>query len=252
MGWRCGTHSGINSLDGFEIRLKDSMNKNKWFKSGSILIAIALGSLIGFFLYTPVFSSISGSLPVDLSEEVKPGVFLVAGNGLRDPNFRESVVLLVQHDGTGTMGVIINRPTNIPLSEALPEVHGLKGTTDPLFIGGPVGFNQLFTLIQSDKLRDEKDVIRLLDDVYFNASLPILEDLLRQTDSSLSFRGYVGHAGWVPGQLDMELKSGSWLVKKADAFTIFEKDAEQIWPELIIKRQQLWVLLSPGLPHFPG
>ena len=69
---------------------------------------------------------------------VEKGVFLVASPSLNDPNFRETVVLILEHGAQGTLGLILNRATSMLLSEALPEVSALKGTTHRLFAGGPV------------------------------------------------------------------------------------------------------------------
>src|SRR4026207_1757255 len=69
---------------------------------------------------------------------VEKGVFLVASPSLNDPNFRQTVVLVLEHGPEGTLGVILNRTTDVLLSEVLPDVGALKGTTHRLFAGGPV------------------------------------------------------------------------------------------------------------------
>jgi putative transcriptional regulator len=225
---------------------KTGMNMSMWFRFISFqLVLMAVISTV-FFLLNPVPSSGFVFKLSEIPPEIKTGTFLVAEKDLMDPNFRESVVLLIQHNGEGTMGLIINRPTKIHISEALPEIKALRETKERIFIGGPVGINQLFTLIQSEKLQDEKDVVRVLEGVYFNASLDILENALAESGPGLTFRGYVGHAGWLPGQLEMELARGSWRIKQGDAFTIFQKDSEQIWRDLSEEKEKLWTLLPPG------
>src|SRR5689334_24759793 len=77
---------------------------------------------------------------------VERGVFLVASPSLNDPNFRQTVVLVLEHGPEGTLGVILNRTTEVLLSEALPDVGALKGTTHRLFAGGPVQLNIMLLL----------------------------------------------------------------------------------------------------------
>ncbi|HKP00340.1 MAG TPA: YqgE/AlgH family protein, partial [Nitrospiraceae bacterium] len=93
------------------------------------------------------------AIPVIGSTEFSPssvekGVFLVASPLLIDPNFREAVVLIVEHGSGGTLGLIVNRSTRMPLSEALPDLTVLKGTRHRLFTGGPVEPTRLLLLVR--------------------------------------------------------------------------------------------------------
>ena len=81
---------------------------------------------------SPIYGAESGP------SSVAHGVFLVASPTLNDPNFSQTVVLVLEHGAKGTLGVILNRPTNMLLSQALPEIRALKGTSHRLFAGGPV------------------------------------------------------------------------------------------------------------------
>src|SRR5215467_7295090 len=82
---------------------------------------------------------------------VEKGVFLVASPSLNDPNFQQTVVLVLEHGPQGTLGLILNRATDMLLSEALPDVSILKGTTHRLFAGGPVQPNILLLLSRLKK-----------------------------------------------------------------------------------------------------
>ena len=79
---------------------------------------------------------------------VGKGVLLVASPSLDDPNFRQAVVLVVEHGPGGTLGLILNRSTNVLLSHALPNLTVLKGTTYRLFMGGPVEPTRLLLLFR--------------------------------------------------------------------------------------------------------
>jgi putative transcriptional regulator len=78
-----------------------------------------------------------------------PGKLLVASRDLRDPNFAETVVLLVHYDDDGVIGLVLNRRTKIPISRALEEVKGAKDRSDPIFLGGPVGRSGILALLRS-------------------------------------------------------------------------------------------------------
>ena len=100
---------------------------------------------------------------------VGKGVLLVAHPSLNDPNFRHTVTLIVAHGSEGTLGLILNRSTNILLSEALPEVTVLKGTAHRLFAGGPVMPNRILLLY---RLREPlADLDSIFDGVYMGARL---------------------------------------------------------------------------------
>ena len=167
-----------------------------------------------------------------LQESVSPqkGVFLVASSDMTDPRFHQSVVLLLAHAVDGTMGLIINRASEIPLSEVLPELEGSGVPSQVLFFGGPVGLNGLLFLIHSDTPPGQASEV--MDDVYFSGDPTLLEELLDEGRDSHDLRVYVGRAGWAPGQLADEIARGSWGLVPGDPQTIFEKDLEHIWRDL--------------------
>src|SRR5690242_14435301 len=103
---------------------------------------------------------------------VKKGVLLVASPSLNDPNFREAVVLIVEHGPEGTLGVILNRSTEVLLSEALPDVTVLKGTSYRLFAGGPVQRNQLVLLFRLKE--PPADAQSVFDGVYVGGTPKVL------------------------------------------------------------------------------
>ena len=119
---------------------------------------------------------------------VEKGVFLVASPSLNDPNFRQTVVLVLEHGPEGTLGVILNRTTDVLLSEALPDVRALKGTTHRLFAGGPVQPNIM--LLLSRLKEPQPDMRPVFDSVYVGGSPDVLERLLRQAGPAARFRAF--------------------------------------------------------------
>ncbi len=167
------------------------------------------------------------------------GVFLIASEALSDPNFSQTVVLLLEYDNTGAVGLIINRPTQVSLASLLPEEKALNDRIVPVFIGGPVGNTQLFLLLRADSRPSQSQEI--VDGIYATTSLETLREVVTGESEVVAFQAYAGYSGWGPGQLDAELLRGDWLVTRADSETVFEKATDTIWPELIRKNKGLWV-----------
>jgi putative transcriptional regulator len=183
-----------------------------------------------FFRSGIVTALIALPVVVSAAEGAANGIFLIATNALRDPNFRETVVLVTQPQNGGPFGVIINRPLDHRLADALPEYEALKGRQDVIHYGGPVARDGLVFLVRSEG--SPPRAIRVLKDVYITADREAIESVLSKPNSGSTLRAYAGHSGWAPGQLQNEISRGSWYVLPADAGTVFEKDIASIWPEL--------------------
>jgi putative transcriptional regulator len=159
------------------------------------------------------------------------GIFLIAAPGLRDPNFRQTVVLLCEHSAEGALGVVVNRPTGMMLAEALPQVPVLEGQSHRLFSGGPVQPNQILILYRLTQEATESH--HVFDGVYLGGDLGMLERVLAAAGAAHAFRAYVGYSGWGPGQLEDEMKTGSWITVPADPVFVFETPPERVWPDLL-------------------
>jgi putative transcriptional regulator len=171
--------------------------------------------------------------------ELGKGLFLIAEPALRDPNFRETVILITHHDVTGTMGVVINRPTATPLSHLLPDRAELEGRTETLYLGGPVERSILVLLV---RMRSEPEhAHRVFDNVYLTQSTDVLGDALNSDDPSAGIRLFAGYAGWAPGQLADEIAAGGWRVVPADASVVFDRDADLIWKEMIRRTSEHYI-----------
>lgn len=161
------------------------------------------------------------------------GVLLVAKPELADPNFRQSVVLITQPvPGGGPLGVILNRPTEVRLSEAWKESGAVPEQFDFIYAGGPVARNQIIYLVRSDT---PVTGLRVLDDVYLSGDAKLLKNIVAAEVKVKSLRAYSGYAGWAPRQLQSEIAAGGWYMLPADADTIFTADAAALWSNLIQK-----------------
>ena len=155
------------------------------------------------------------------------GMFLVASSRMMDPNFARTVILLTKYGPDGAMGIVVNRPTDVSIAHAVPDLAGFSRSGEGIYFGGPVTPNGLFLLV---KMKGKPEAQQVLDDVYLGRSRALLKDLIDKTDAV--FRVYTGYAGWAPGQLDAELARGDWLVKRADSGSVFFDDG-QLWRNLL-------------------
>lgn len=169
------------------------------------------------------------------------GVFLVAAPGLRDPNFRQSVVLLCEHGPEGALGVVVNRPTAMSISEALPQVPILEGSAHVLYAGGPVQTNQVMLLFRSEESPENSH--HVFDGVCLGGDMGMVERILTGRGTKEAFRAYLGYSGWGPGQLENEMKTGSWITLPADPSLVFDKDPSRIWGDIL-------AALGEGYQHY--
>ena len=166
-----------------------------------------------------------------MASSLGKGIFLVAAPSLRDPNFRQAVVLLCEHGPEGALGVVVNRPTAMLVSEALPQVPVLEGGHHMLFSGGPVQPNHVLILYRLSQ--EETGQHHVFDGVYLGGDAGALERVLTKPSGGEFFRAYVGYSGWGPGQLENEMKTGSWITLPADPTVVFEKDPAHVWPDIL-------------------
>jgi putative transcriptional regulator len=161
---------------------------------------------------------------------LEPGVFLYASPSLGDPNFAESVVLLLDHGPGGSLGVIVNRPTRIGVREAVKELAETRGLDLRVYQGGPVQPQAILALVRQP--RPLGDAKRILPDVHFSTQPKQWRDVAKAPEAASRLRVYAGYAGWSPGQLDREMSTGSWIVARADARSIFSSEPSALWPKV--------------------
>lgn len=177
------------------------------------------------------------------------GQFLIASPYLEDEHFFRAVVLLVKHDEEEALGVIINRPTDRTLEDLLPaesidaDVDQLPAADRRILSGGPVD-GPLFAVHDSPQLADWS----VAGSLCFTASNQRLSRLLEEV--AINRRFFHGYAGWGPGQLEMELEMGSWLLMPAAAQEVFG-DTDHLWNRCVqhVGRRILADVLPTRLAH---
>ena len=163
----------------------------------------------------------------------------MASQDMPDPRFQRTVILLIEYGKNGALGLVINRPTEIPLAEVLPDLGDANGKPHALFLGGPVALDTLMFLVRSKIPLDHG--MPVLDNVYVSAHRATLKQLLDKSKPATDVRIYVGHAGWAPGQLDAELATGSWQLFEADPALLFHEKPTLLWEKFIKQERQIMV-----------
>lgn len=155
-------------------------------------------------------------------------ILLVARGAISDPNFRGSIVLVMNDIGPAPTGLIINRPMPLFVSRLFPKLERLSHVHDRVYYGGPVEFGRLWYLFRARAA--PAGAIRVSGGVYLSADRKLLLKLLDRKQPMKGLRIFVGHAGWAPGQLEMEIEGGAWRPRRADARSIFEPKPLRPWP----------------------
>ena len=164
------------------------------------------------------------------------GRLLVATPSLLDPNFARSVVLLIQHDEDGALGVVLTHPSESPLADHLPELGARAAAPDVVFVGGPVEPEVALGFELGEDGEFVVPGVRMLNVVEPSGDAPC--------------RVFSGYAGWGPGQLEGELSEGAWYVVDALAGDVFSIDPEGLWAE-VLRRQPgrlAWLATYPPDP----
>jgi putative transcriptional regulator len=167
------------------------------------------------------------------------GQLLVAGPTLLDPNFWRTVVLVVEHNDEGALGLVLNRPSESSVGDAVPELSTLVDPGEHLFIGGPV---QPSAVIVLGDFEDPSDAALLaFDDVGVLGRGPEADD---HTAGLRAGRAFLGHSGWGPGQLDSELERGDWILEPARLEDAFSTEARGLWSEVLTRKGGSYALVA--------
>jgi putative transcriptional regulator len=157
--------------------------------------------------------------------------------------FAETVIVLVDHSETGSLGLIVNRPIGSSLAELLPDLAGARGHDEPGFLGGPVATDQLLLLVRAAS--KPPGAAPVLEGVFVSGSRDTLRALLEKPAPGGELRAYVGYAGWGAGQLAAEIARGDWLVAPGDAASVFTREPAALWRRLFDKHRTIEVKATP-------
>ena len=172
------------------------------------------------------------------------GKLLLAGPILKDPNFDRTVVLITEHSDEGAMGLVLNRPSDAAVIDAVPDLSWAADPGETVYVGGPVAPNGVIVLAEWE---DPSQAILLVDD-----DLGFVPGDAEDTDALASAvrraRVYAGHAGWGPGQLEAELEEEAWIVEPPLRDELFSDDPDGLWSAILRRMGREFALLSTMPP----
>jgi putative transcriptional regulator len=169
-------------------------------------------------------------------------LLLVAHPAFRDAEYRQTVLIAAPAPNGGHVGVILNRPTRRSLGSLFPEHEPSKKVMEPVYYGGPFSRGALVALVRTDSDPGAGSVL-LMKSVYLTFRANTIDQVIESTPNDARY--YVGYVGWRPGELRSEIDRGIWSVVSADIDTVFRKDTEGLWEELLQQSRRI----RAGLPH---
>ena len=164
---------------------------------------------------------------------------LIASPRLAD-YFQRSVVLVLEHSDEGAMGLVLNRPSDAPVRDAVPGLADLDEPDGVVHVGGPV---QPQAVIALGEFEDPDDASRLVVGDLGVVDPDNAEVVLRRA------RVYAGYAGWAPEQLEAELEQEAWIVDPVDPGDPFEED--DLWAAALRRKGGEYALLA-RMPEDPS
>jgi putative transcriptional regulator len=169
-------------------------------------------------------------------------ILLVAHPAFRDMDYRQTVLLAAPAPNGGHVGVIINRPTRRSLGSLFPEHEPSKRVNEPVYYGGPFSRGALVALVRAESAPGQGSVL-LMKNLYLAFRANTIDQVIEATPNEARY--FVGYVGWRPGELKSEIDRGLWSVQAADVDTVFRKDTDSLWEELLQASKRI----RAGLPH---
>ena len=177
--------------------------------------------------------------------ETLAGKLLLSNAGLFDPSFRRTVVLIGHHDDEGAVGVVLNRPLDVTVDEAVPPLAGLVRPGDLLYEGGPVEPDGAVVVVEFE--RPPTMGIVALGTIGFLPQEAEPDDVA----GIVRARVFAGYSGWGSGQLEDELEEDAWLVADAMPEDVFAEEPERLWEDVLARLGPKYAMLRT-MPFDPS
>jgi putative transcriptional regulator len=187
----------------------------------------------------------SGSLNWIMVQSLS-GQLLLASPTLMDPNFRRAVVLIGVHSEEGAMGVVLNRPSEVTVGEAVPALEQVVQEQEPVYVGGPVQPSSIVFL--AEFLDPTPAGLLVLGRIGFPAPDADIDEL---TEATARRRVFAGYAGWGEGQLDAEVDQGDWIAHSAVPDDVFTQVPDELWSSVLTRKGGSYSLLA-SMPLDPS
>ena len=167
------------------------------------------------------------------------GQLLIAGPKLQDPNFWRTVVLVVEHNEDGALGLVLNRPSETTVGEVVPQLADLVDPAEDVLVGGPMQPGAVIVL--AEFVNPDEAALIAFDAIGVMSAGSDPNDL---ADGVRHARAFAGHAGWGPGQLDGELERGDWILDPARPRDAFTADPSELWFKVLSRKGGSYALVA--------
>ncbi len=164
---------------------------------------------------------------------------LIASSSLKDPNFRRSVILLIEHNDEGAVGIVLNQASDAEIKELCQDQDIESDCTDFVRIGGPVSRDRVWVIHTPGEISGE--AFLLTEDIAISVTREALSELAgllaKNQETGLAKKRFLvcaGYAGWGPDQLEQEISEGAWIPYPVDSGTVFDEDPDQMWSRLTL------------------
>jgi putative transcriptional regulator len=174
-------------------------------------------------------------------------VLLVAHPAFLDLDYRQTVLIAAPAPNGGHVGVILNRPTRRALASLFPEHEPSKKVVDPVYYGGPFSRSALVALVKSET-SPGAGALPIMKNLYLAFRAATIDRVIETTPNDARY--YVGYVGWRPGELKAEIERGLWSVMPADLDTVFRKNTEGLWEELLNQARRIRAATEPHSAYF--
>jgi putative AlgH/UPF0301 family transcriptional regulator len=185
------------------------------------------------------------ALSVGCLDDVRPGGLLVALPGLTDPTFAGTVVYVLDHSDSGTLGVVLGRPSQVEIRDVLPGWCDLAVEPGVFHVGGPCETDTALCLAVSPMAAGSADgggLRRVAGDVYL---VDLDSDPDDYADAVTGLRVFAGYAGWSPGQLAGEIAEGAWACVPGRATDVIDRAAgPELWRRVMGRQTGRLAVLS--------
>ena len=182
-----------------------------------------------------------------MKEKPEKGKVLISEPFLNDPNFKRTLILLAEHTAEGSVGFVLNKPTEYLISEVIEDFPEFDAK---VFYGGPVQLNTLQFIYKGENIIDGS--LEISPGLYWGGSFEILKMLIKSNAVNPGdFRFFLGYSGWGEGQIDDELEINSWIVSHTATDNIFSDEPDKLWREVLKSMGKKFAILA-SFPENPS
>ena len=178
------------------------------------------------------------------AQRVRAGTLLLANTDLHEPTFRRSVIYIVEHNDGGTLGVILNRPSETAVYNVLPQWTALAGKPKTMFIGGPVKRDAALCLAVLRVGAVADDVPGLRHVAGRMAMVDLDADPETIAPAVEGVRIFAGYSGWTIGQLENEIERDDWIVLSALPSDVLVEARADLWGRVLRRQPQPLSMLA--------